>query len=296
MSTPGSLRLGTRGSRMALAQTTLVADLLRAAHPGLAIEIVEIATAGDRDQSTPLRDGSGAGWFTSALQEALQRGEADVAVHSYKDLPTARPDGLVIAAVPLRGDPRDALVSRGGLTLKRLAHGAVVGTGSPRREAQLKAIRPDLEVRPIRGNADTRVRKVDEGEYDATVLGIGGLERIGLDGRAAEVFGVYDMLPAPAQAAIAVECRTADEPTRALLRAIDDAAVRTLVTAERSFLAAIEAGCHYPAAAYAERFGSTLKLHAMVAPDGTVRRAKITGPFEAAAGLGRQLAAELLGK
>ncbi len=288
------LRVGTRGSRMALAQTALVVEKLRAAHPALEIAIVEIATHGDRDQSTPLSAGEGAGWFTSVLQQAIQSGEVDIAVHSYKDLPTKRPEGLLIAAVPLRGDPRDALVSREGGTLLQLREGAVVGTGSPRREAQLKAIRPDLEIRPIRGNADTRVRKVDDGEYDATVLGLGGLQRIGLDGRAAEVFGVYDMLPAPAQAAIAVECRTADAATRALLAPIDDPLLRQIVTAERSFLARIDAGCHFPAAAYAEHFGSTLKLHALLAPEGRIVRSKMAGAADTAAGLGRQLAEELM--
>jgi hydroxymethylbilane synthase len=279
---------------MALAQTGLIVERLRAAHPGIEIALVEISTEGDRDQSTLLSAGTGAGWFTSALQQALQRGEADVAVHSYKDLPTKRPEGLTIAAVPLRGDPRDALVSRDGRTLRDLPPGAVIGTGSPRREGQLKAMRPDIEIRPIRGNADTRIRKVDGGEYDATVLGIAGLHRIGMEQRAAEIFGVYDMLPAPAQAAIAVECRAADTETLALLAAIDDPAVRLLVSAERAFLARIDAGCAFPAAAYAERFGSTLKLHGLLAPGGKIVRSKMAGAVETGAGLGRQLAEELM--
>jgi hydroxymethylbilane synthase len=287
-----SLRIGTRSSRLALAQSELVAERLRAVYGGIAFELVEITTAGDRDQSTPLPEG--VGWFTTAIQEALQRGEIDVAVHSYKDLPTKRPEGLVIAAVPMREDPRDALVSRQGLTLKRLPAGAVVGTSSPRREAQVRAIRPDVEVRPIRGNVDTRIAKVDAGEFDAAVLALAGLKRLGQESRATEVFGVHDILPAPAQGALAVECRAADATTRELLATIDDAVLRQVVTAERSFLARIDAGCSFPAAAYAEHFGTTLKLHGLLAPAGRIVRSKMAGPTETAGGLGKALAEELM--
>ncbi|GIW16740.1 MAG: porphobilinogen deaminase [Tepidiforma sp.] len=288
------LRLGTRGSQLALAQARLVADRLEAAAPGLAVELVTIATAGDRDQATPLAAGERPGWFTTAIQEALQRGEVDIAVHSLKDLPTRRPQGLVIAAVPLREDPRDALVSRTGAPLRSLPPGAVVGTGSPRREAQLRELRPDLDIRPIRGNVETRIRKVREGEYDAAVVALAGLRRLGLEAEAAEIFGFEELLPAPGQGALAVECRADDARARGLLARIDDPAVRLAVTAERSFLAAIEGGCSFPAAAYAEHFGTTLKLHALVASGGRIVRSKMGGPAETAAGLGRQLAEELL--
>jgi len=288
------LRLGTRGSQLALAQARLVADRLEAAAPGLAVELVTIATAGDRDQTTPLAAGERPGWFTTAIQEALQRGEVDIAVHSLKDLPTRRPQGLVIAAVPLREDPRDALVSRTGAPLRSLPPGAVVGTGSPRREAQLRELRPDLDIRPIRGNVETRIRKVREGEYDAAVVALAGLRRLGLEAEAAEIFGFEELLPAPGQGALAVECRAGDARARGLLARIDDPAVRIAVTAERSFLAAIEGGCSFPAAAYAEHFGTTLKLHALVASGGRIVRSKMGGPAETAAGLGRQLAEELL--
>jgi hydroxymethylbilane synthase len=288
------LRLGTRGSQLALAQARLVADRLEAAAPGLAVELVTIATAGDRDQATPLAAGERPGWFTTAIQEALQRGEVDIAVHSLKDLPTRRPQGLVIAAVPLREDPRDALVSRTGAPLRSLPPGAVVGTGSPRREAQLRELRPDLDIRPIRGNVETRIRKVREGEYDAAVVALAGLRRLGLEAEAAEIFGFEELLPAPGQGALAVECRAGDARARGLLARIDDPAVRLAVTAERSFLAAIEGGCAFPAAAYAEHFGTTLKLHALVASGGRIVRSKMGGPAETAAGLGRQLAEELL--
>jgi hydroxymethylbilane synthase len=288
------LRLGTRGSQLALAQARLVADRLEAAAPGLAVELVTIATAGDRDQATPLAAGERPGWFTTAIQEALQRGEVDIAVHSLKDLPTRRPQGLVIAAVPLREDPRDALVSRTGAPLRSLPPGAVVGTGSPRRETQLRELRPDLDIRPIRGNVETRIRKVREGEYDAAVVALAGLRRLGLEAEAAEIFGFEELLPAPGQGALAVECRADDARARGLLARIDDPAVRLAVTAERSFLAAIEGGCSFPAAAYAEHFGTTLKLHALVASGGRIVRSKMGGPAETAAGLGRQLAEELL--
>jgi hydroxymethylbilane synthase len=288
------LRLGTRGSQLALAQARLVADRLEAAAPGLAVELVTIATAGDRDQATPLAAGERPGWFTTAIQEALQRGEVDIAVHSLKDLPTRRPQGLVIAAVPLREDPRDALVSRTGAPLRSLPPGAVVGTGSPRREAQLRELRPGLDIRPIRGNVETRIRKVREGEYDAAVVALAGLRRLGLEAEVAEIFGFEELLPAPGQGALAVECRADDARARGLLSRIDDPAVRLAVTAERSFLAAIEGGCSFPAAAYAEHFGTTLKLHALVASGGRIVRSKMGGPAETAAGLGRQLAEELL--
>lgn len=289
-----ALRIATRGSRLALIQAELAAAKLRDAHPGLAVELVTIATAGDRDQTTPLAEGEKAGWFTSAIQEALLRGDADLAVHSYKDLPTKRPDGLVIAAIPLREDPRDALVSRDRAGLRGLRRGAIVGTSSPRRTAQLLEIRPDLDVRPIRGNVDSRVAKVEAGEYDAAVLALAGLRRLGLETRADEVFGFEVMLPAPAQGALALECRTGDSATRALVASIDDAGLRLSVTAERVFLATIDGGCSFPAAAYAEHFGSTLKLNALIAADGRIVRSKMAGPAETAAGLGRQLADELM--
>lgn len=289
-----ALRIGTRASKLALAQTNYVADRLREAHPGLEIELVEITTAGDRDQASALSEG--VGWFTSTIQQALQAGEIDVAVHSFKDLPTKRPEGLVIAAVPVREDPRDALVSRSGKTLLELPAGAVVGTSSPRREAQIRGIRADLDIRPIRGNVDTRLRKLDDGEYDAIVLALAGLRRLGLEDRVTQVFGLYDIVPAPAQGVIAVECRADDAETRRLLAAIDDQAIRQSVAAERAFLAEIDAGCSFPAAAFAEHFGTTLKLHGLLAPEGNIVRSKITGPADAAAGLGRELARELMAR
>ena len=287
-----ALRLGTRGSLLAVAQSGMVADLLRRAHPDLTVEMVEISTAGDRDQTSPLAEG--VGWFTTAIQEALQRGEIDVAVHSYKDLPTARPTGLVIAAVPLREDARDALVSHIGQRVRDLPPGAVVGTSSPRREAQLRAIRPDLEFRPIRGNVDTRLAKVRGGEYDATVLAVAGLKRLGLESAISQVFAFHDMLPAPAQGALAVECRSADELTRGLVRAIDAPALGQAVAAERAFLARLEAGCTFPAAAHAEHAGNVLELTALIARDERMVRSKVDGPLTTAEEMGTRLAERLM--
>jgi hydroxymethylbilane synthase len=196
--------------------------------------------------------------------------------------------------VPKREDPRDALVSGNGATFRGLKTGAILGTSSARREAQLRALRPDIEFRPIRGNVDSRIAKVDGGEFDATVLALAGLRRLGLEKRATHIFGFEEMLPAPAQGALAVECRTADATTRELLSAIDDAVLRQLVTAERTFLATIGGGCSFPAGAYAEHFGSTLKLHGLLAPEGRIVRSKMAGPTETAGGLGRALAEELM--
>ena len=289
-----ALRLATRGSKLALIQSELVAAKLRAAVPGLQVELVTITTAGDRDQSTPLPEGEKAGWFTSAIQDALLREDADLAVHSYKDLPTKRPAGLVIAAVPLREDPRDALVSRSHASLRGLPAGATVGTSSPRRTAQVLELRPDLDVRPIRGNVESRIAKVEAGEFDAAVLALAGLRRLGIADRADHVFGFEEMLPSPAQGALAIECRSNDAETREMLAAIDDATLRQTVTAERVFLATIDGGCSFPAAAYAEHFGSTLKLNALIATNRRIIRSKMAGPAETAAGLGRQLAQELM--
>ena len=289
-----TLRIGTRGSKLALIQSKLVANALVSAHPGLEIEMVTITTHGDADQASALSSGEGQGWFTSAIQEALGKAEIDLAVHSYKDLPTKRPPGLIIAAVPEREDPRDALVSASGSSLRGLPGGAVIGTSSPRREAQVLELRPDLVMKPIRGNVDTRIGKVDAGDYDATVLAMAGLRRMALDHRASHVFGFEELLPSPAQGALAVECRVTDRETRDLLAAIDHPETRAAVTAERSFLAAIDAGCSFPAGAYAEQFGTTLKLHALVANNGRIVRSRMAGPVGTAAGLGRGLAEELM--
>ncbi|SDG02810.1 hydroxymethylbilane synthase [Klenkia brasiliensis] len=293
------LRLGTRRSQLALTQSQHVADAITAAS-GRAVELVHITTEGDRSSAAITQLG-GTGVFVSALRDALRAGTVDLAVHSYKDLPTAEEPGLVIAAVPPREDPRDALVARDGLTLGELPAGATVGTGAPRRVAQLRALGLGLEVVPIRGNVDTRMGKVTSGELDAVVLARAGLARLGRLDAVTEVLDPLQVLPAPAQGALAVECRSDDDVTRSLLAALDDAGARACVVAERTVLAALEAGCSAPVAAHAEVAeaedgGDELYLRASVtAIDGSdAVRGSASGPATEAARLGRELAAELI--
>lgn len=292
-----TLRLGTRGSALALAQSQHVADSLRAA-TGQDVELVEIVTAGDRS-SAPVQQ-LGVGVFVSALRDALGAKEIDFAVHSYKDLPTAPADGLHIAAIPPREDPRDALVASGGRTLAELPPGARVGTGALRRMAQLRALGLQLEVVPIRGNVDTRLRKVSAGELDAVVLARAGIARLGRTAEITETLDPMLMLPAPAQGALAVECRIDAEDLVELLGRLDHAPTRAAVTAERALLATLEAGCSAPVAAFAEvaegDSGDEIYLRgAVISPDGTrdIRLSR-TGTPAAAAEIGRALAADLV--
>lgn len=243
----GPVRIGTRRSALARAQARTVADAIA----GRPVELRGITTEGDvsREQLSQI---GGTGVFVSALRDRLLAGEIDAAVHSFKDLPTAPASGLVIVAVPPREDSRDVLAARDGRKLADLPRGARVGTGSPRRAAQLRAMRPDLDVVPIRGNADTRLGKVASGELDAVVLARAGLARLGRLDAVTEVFDPEQMLCAPAQGALAVECRADDIETRRVLRGLDDPATRAAVTAERAVLAELEAGCSAPVGAYAE--------------------------------------------
>lgn len=297
--------MGTRGSKLALAQTGTVADALRAT--GAEVEIVKVTTPGDQS-SAPIPT-IGVGVFTSALREALQRNEVDVIVHSYKDLPTAPEPGISLAAVPPRADPRDALIARDGLTLGELPPGSTVGTGSPRRTAQLRALGLGLEIVPIRGNIDTRMRKVTDGELDAVVLARAGLARIGLVEAITETLDPIQMLPAPAQGALAVECRAADVDLEHLLAStLDDEGTRAAVTAERALLAALEAGCSAPVGALAEivedldadgKVVERISLRGTAAVDGEdgavdMVRAIALADKHQAAQLGKDLAAELL--
>ncbi|SFK34380.1 hydroxymethylbilane synthase [Geodermatophilus ruber] len=293
-----TLRLGTRASQLAHTQSQTVADAITAAS-GVPVELVHISTEGDRS-AAPIAQLGGTGVFVAALRQALLEGTVDVAVHSYKDLPTQPEPGLTVAAVPRRADPRDALVARDGLTLGELPPGAKVGTGAPRRVAQLRALGLGLEVVPIRGNVDTRMGRVAPGDLDAVVLARAGLSRLGRLAAVTETLDPLQVLPAPAQGALAVECRTDDARTRELLAALDDAASRACVLAERTTLATLEAGCSAPVAAYAElaegEDGAELFLRASVtALDGSDGvRGSLTGPPEDAERLGRALAAELL--
>jgi hydroxymethylbilane synthase len=291
-----TLRIGSRGSRLALAQTELAMAALRAARPDLSFQVTIIHTRGDRDQRTPLSRMGGRGVFAAELEEALLRGEIDIAVHSLKDLPSRLAPGLVIAAVPARDDPRDCLVSRQGLTLSSLPPGAVVGTGSPRRAAQLRALRPDLTVTDIRGNVDTRLRKVMEGQYDAAVLALAGLRRLGLAEGVAQVLAPEEMLSAAGQGAIALQVRADDAEALALCRAADDPIVHACVTAERAFEARFGGGCQAVVAALAVAEGDSLWLRGLAA-DAEGRaffRGQARGPLAQAEALGQALAQELL--
>ena len=293
-----TLRLGTRGSALARTQSQAVADAITAA-TGAPVELVPIVTEGDRSSAAIAQLG-GTGVFVAAIRRALVEGTVDLAVHSYKDLPTAPAPGLILAAVHVREDPRDALVARDGLTLGEPPPGSRIGTGAPRRVAQLRALGLGLEVVPIRGNVDTRMARVVPGDLDAVVLARAGLARLGRLSAVTETLDPLQVLPAPAQGALAVECRGDDEATRELLAALDDAGARCCVVAERTTLSALEAGCSAPVAAYAElaegEDGPELFLRASVtALDGSDGvRGSTTGPPTAAERLGRELAAELL--
>jgi hydroxymethylbilane synthase len=290
------LRLATRGSTLALAQTRLAAEALLAADDTLEVETIEVTTAGDRDRTTSLRTLGGQGVFVGAVREAVLRGDADIAVHSMKDMPTATIAGLTVAAVLDRGDPRDALVSRSGKTLSELPAGARVGTSSTRRAALVHDVRPDLEVAEIRGNVDTRIAKVDAGDYDATLLAVAGLERLGHADRIAEAFPPGEFPPAPAQGVIALECRADDEATRRLLSSIDRVEVHVIADAERAVLAALGTGCDLGVGAYATVEGDRLTIIAALgggSNEEAVRHGESSGPLANAEALGRRLAAEL---
>lgn len=292
------LRLGTRRSTLATTQSGWVADRLRAL--GHEVELVEIVTEGDRDQTTALAQLGGTGVFVSALREALRHGAVDVAVHSLKDIPTAAEPDLEIAAIPPREDPRDALVARDGLTLGELPAGALVGTGSPRRQAQLAALGLGLQLAGLRGNVETRLAKVTSGANDAVVLACAGLNRLGRSDVITERIDPIQLLPAPGQGALAVEIRCDDEAVRAAVAVLDDADTRACVAAERALLATLEAGCSAPVGALAEVVegfeGPELSLRAFVGSvDGSVDlRRSLTGPVEDPNRLGRALAEILL--
>ena len=264
-----TIAIGTRGSALALAQSRLVAAAL-----GGDVDLRIIRTTGDTT-TAPLFE-LGDGVFVMAIEDALRRGEVDLAVHSLKDLPTAERGDLVIAAIPARADPRDVLITRSRGGLATLPEGAVVGTSSPRRDAFLRAIRPDVTTRPIRGNVDTRLRKVLEGEYDATVLAAAGLERLGIGFAQVEALDLDSCPPAPGQGALAIQCRTDDTALRARLAPLDDAATRAAVTSERALLAALGASCALALGAYARCIGGRVILDAAF-DDGGLRRSHAEG-------------------
>ena len=294
MTATRTLRVGTRASALARVQTGLVADAVDAA-----MKIVPIVTEGDRS-SAALTQLGGTGVFVSALRSALLSGEIDVAVHSYKDLPTAPAEGIALAAVPMREDPRDALVARDRLTLGELPAGSRIGTGSPRRGAQLRALGLGLEIVAIRGNVDTRLGRVSAADLDGVVLAYAGLRRLGRGREVSEVLDPIQLLPAPGQGALAIECRSDDVEALAVLGVLDHADTRAAVCAERALLAALQAGCLAPVGALADVAegddGAEVFLRASVtAIDGSdAVRLSATGATTDADGVGWRLAAELL--
>jgi hydroxymethylbilane synthase len=264
------LRIGTRGSPMALFQANLVRDRLVAAHPGLVAEIVPIRTTGDRVQDRALAEIGGKGLFSKEIETALIERRIDLAVHSLKDMETILPDGLVIACVLPRDDPRDALV---GARLAELPEGARIGTGSLRRRAQLLRCRPDLDIAPIRGNVDTRLAKLAAGEVDALMVAMCGLERLGRAEVATEILSPEIMLPAVAQGALAIECREDDASVRPLLAPLNDEPSAVRVACERAMLAALDGSCRTPIAGLAEISGGRISLRALLlSPDGKAER------------------------
>jgi hydroxymethylbilane synthase len=300
--TSARLRVGTRGSVLARTQSGVVADALTAA-TGVPTELVNVRTLGD-DHPGPLAAMPQPGVFVSALRDALLDGTVDVAVHSMKDLPSAPVEGISLGAVPLREDPRDALISVGGVRLAALPPGARVGTGSPRRAARLRMLRPDLEVVDLRGNVDSRIARVTDGELDAVVLAVAGLARLGRTAAIGELLDPTMMLPAPAQGALAVECRTGDSATLALLAVLDDRSSRLRVLAERAVLASVGATCASAVGALAEIDEDVLTLTADASgPNGehVTDRGSVTlapdadGSERAALELGAAVAARLLG-
>jgi hydroxymethylbilane synthase len=296
------LRIGTRGSPMALRQTAIIRDRLIAAHPELAkvgaVEIVTIRTTGDRVQNRLLAEIGGKGLFAKEIEEALLAGRIDLAVHSLKDLETWLPDGLVIACVPPRDDPRDALSSASMTRLASLPRGAKVGTASLRRQAQLLRHRPDLSIVPIRGNVNTRLRKMEAREVDALVLALCGLERLDLSGYATEILPREIMLPAVGQGALAVECRTADEIVRQLVGPLHDPISAACVAAERAMLAALDGSCRTPIAGFAEIDGDRLTIEGLLLKaDGSKEiRGRFEGGIVDAAQLGADLGKDLRGR
>lgn len=293
-----TLRIGTRASALAVAQCSQFAARLSKL-TGVQTELVHVSTEGDRNRGL-LTEIGGQGIFVAALREALAAGTVDVAVHSLKDLPTTPDPRLTIAAIPVREDPRDAVIARDGLTLSTLPSGSRVGTGSPRRQAQLGAMGLGLEIVPIRGNVDTRINKVRSGELDAVLLARAGLARLGRVGEATEILDPLHMIPAPGQGALAGECRADDDATISLLARLDDHDTRVAVTAERSLLATLEAGCTAPVGALGEvalgDVGNELWLRAVVGDVSGVPiiRMSATGSPDDPRVVGERLAAEML--
>jgi len=308
-----TLTVATRRGQLAVAQTQSVIAALKAGHPEIEIRVREIVSAGDRDRSTALWDLKGTGFFTSQLEEALLAGEADLAVHSFKDLPTREHEGLAVAAICDRRWPEDCLLCRVGPAhqtseemgtahpaiadvLARLPKCAKVGTSSLRRAAQLRHARPDLELVPLRGNVQTRINKLHSEDLDAILLARAGLERLGLADAISIAFDPKEFIPAPAQGALAIQTRSKDEATMEIVRSIDDESSRAVALAERQVRATMQGGCPAPVGAYAERQGDTIEMHAFIADAEGRRmiRKEAAGPVSQAVEVGERVARELL--
>jgi len=291
-----TLRIATRKSPLALWQSEHVADHLRRAHPGLVVELVPMSTRGDEVLDRSLAAIGGKGLFLKELELAMLRGEADCAVHSLKDVPMELDAPFALPAILQRADPADAFVSNRYATLDALPQGACVGTSSLRRQAQLRALRPDLQSRDLRGNVNTRLAKLDAGDYDAIILACAGLERLQLGARIADRLRAPQWLPAPAQAAVAVECRADADEVIALLAVLDDARTRPCVEAERAMNRALDGSCHVPVAGLAQWRGEDLWLQGLVGgvTDGRSVRAEAQGPSSDPEAVGREVARQLL--
>ncbi|MBK3332089.1 hydroxymethylbilane synthase [Persephonella atlantica] len=290
------IRIGTRKSKLALWQANYIAQILRNHFPDVQIELVKITTKGDKILDVPLAKVGGKGLFVKEIEEAMLRNEIDIAVHSLKDVPTYFPEGLGLVAITEREDPRDAFLSVKYNSLNELPEGAVVGTSSLRRKVQLKILRPDLKIRDLRGNVDTRIRKLEEGQYDAIILAYAGLKRLGLTDRVKQIFQPEYIIPAVAQGFLGIEARLDDEKTREIVSVLNHEESYLRATAERAFLRKLEGGCQVPLAAYSEISDGKLKITGFVS-DLTGDRFfmdSITGDIKDAESLGETLAEKLL--
>lgn len=296
-----TLRLGTRGSQLARMQSRLIADLIEATHAAVAVELVIIKTTGDQVQDRPLHEIGGKGLFTKELEQALLREEVDFAVHSYKDVPVTQPlvpqAELVVSAVPRREDPRDVLVTEAADTVASLPQGAKVGTSSLRRQCQLLAVRPDLQIASLRGNIDSRIRKLQERQYDAVILALAGVRRAGMfDSSLMYAIDAEMLIPAAGQGALALQCRSGDVRTRQLLEAVDDPVTRACVDAERALVAMLEGDCHSPIAALVTEAEGERVMQAAVGGQGgrgPVVKATVRRPVAQAGELAAEAYAEL---
>ncbi|MBW1783042.1 MAG: hydroxymethylbilane synthase [Deltaproteobacteria bacterium] len=290
------LRIGTRGSRLALRQSEWVKEQIEAEHPDLRVELIRIKTTGDKILDSPLSKIGGKGLFVKEIEDALLEKRVDLAVHSMKDVPAALPDRLMLSTFPQREDPSDALISADGLTLDRLRRQARVGTSSLRRGAQLLCVRPDLELVPLRGNVDTRLRKLEAGDLHAIILASAGLKRLGLAGLITQVIPLDQVMPAVGQGALGLEVRRDDVQTIRILDFLDHAPTRITVRAERAFLKELEGGCQVPIAGFAQLDGNDLRFKGMVAElDGSrVFKEEMVGPREEAEAIGIASAKKLL--